>query len=155
MNLYEMRLWDELLKQKKYKYLIARETLDKIFEEFPPEDNYGKLPAIKKFKEIYNRIITPKIKQPFCSCCGGDTFIIFKHADGKEMAHDCICYLKAGLPPRTGKFSDHGFTECDSLDCPNPGQKEKIIVSKNSYSHHKKALSTCRYVKTITEEVEE
>ncbi len=154
MNLYEMRLWDELLKRKKCEYSVAREALDQIFVEFPPKDNYGKLPSLKKFQEIYTRLITPKMVNTFCSCCDGTTFLVFRYSNSKELAMDCDCYLDAGMPPRTNDFKECGFEKCDAIDCPNPGRRETVVVPKGNWKYYKKVLKTCPYVKAITEEVE-
>lgn len=146
----EKKIWNDILKGQDYN--IAKKAFGMLWKENPPCDNFGRLPDSRRFEDIYDNLAAQTVKQ--CSCCGGDTFLIFKHADGRELAHDCLCYLNAGLPPRTVKFSDFGLIECDSLDCPNPGKKEKITVSRGSWKYFKKLLSTCRYVKTITEEID-
>jgi hypothetical protein len=146
----EKRIWSDLL--KKMDYRVAKKAFEKLWVESPPCDNFSRLPDSRKFEEIYEQLTKPKIKH--CSCCGGSTFLVFKHKDGRELAHDCKCYLDAGFTPRTPKFSDCGWSECDSIDCPNPGKKEKMVVSKKSYRYFKKLMGTCRHVKTITEKVD-
>lgn len=146
----EQGIWNDVLREKDYR--IAARAFKLLFKENPPCNTFGKLPDSRRFEEIYESIAKPVIKH--CSCCAGSTFIVFKFKDGRELAHDCICYLNAGLPPRTAKFTDHGWTECDSLNCPNPEKKETIIVARGSFLYYKKELSTCRYLKTITEEAD-
>lgn len=144
----EQSIWNDILKKRSYQ--IARKAFKILFKEKPPCETYGKLPDSRRFEEILEEISLPAIKE--CSCCGGSTFLVFINLTGEGKTYDCVCYINAGMPPRTKSFLDLGFSECDSLDCPNPEKKETITVPQGSWKYYKKKLKTCKFIRVITEE---